>query len=168
MTETKKESNESIESPNEVQRVAVSPYEWQLRAVRLYEAAIDRFPSNTEAQEPEEGLPLAINIDISAAESRVSGRLTVIHVYPNEDTPQFKMRVAIDGILTPESESTAVPKKERLVQELGPTILLLLWPYAREFMHDLMRRMEVDVRLLPTLDRLDLEKRIQTLASDTG
>ena len=165
MTGTKEESNESS---NEVLRIAVSPYEWQLRAVRLYEATIDRFPSDTGAQEPEEGLPLAINIDISEAESGISGRLTVTHTYPNEDTPQYRVRVAIDGILTPESESTEVPKKEGLVQELGPTILLLLWPYAREFMHDLMRRMEVDVQLLPTLDRLDLEKRIQTLASDTG
>ena len=40
-------------------------------------------------------------------------------------------------------------------------MLTLLWPFAREYLYDLTRRMDVPVQALPTIDKLQVQALVE-------
>ncbi|HOU23290.1 MAG TPA: hypothetical protein PKW05_03870 [Anaerolineae bacterium] len=127
----------------------------QLARVRLFEASIDRPPRPADAS-PIKAPRLETEVRLSRGEKAVGGRLTVKLTYPNAESPEYRMALTLEGTLVAADASVALPTKDQLDKRLACTVLTLLWPYAREFAHDLMRRMEVAPFPLPTLATQEL------------
>ncbi len=142
-------------TPEDINRVL---YDWQLTAVRLYEVRVERLEGRKPGHEPVTKPVLHSDVRVSVAGEGLLGRLTLNLVFPNEAAPEYRMRLSLDGLWRPRDSSVSLPSKDEVQDaRLGATILTLLWPYARESAHDLMRRMEVPMHPLPTIDKLKIE-----------
>jgi len=142
-------------TPEDLGRVL---YDWQLMRVRLYEVHVQRLEGGKPAQEPATKPVLHSDVRVSVSEEGLLGRLSLTLVFPNEEVPDYRIQLSLDGFCRPRDSSASPPSQDKVGHtRLGATILTLLWPYAREFAHDLMRRMEIPIHLLPTIDRLELE-----------
>ena len=129
-------------------------YGLQMQGVRLYEVRVERLGAREPECEPELRPVLDSDVKVVRAAERLLGRLTVEILYPNDESPEYRMLLAIEALLVPKDPSVPTPDPQEMGVKLGATILTLLWPYAREYAHDLMRRMEVEIFPLPTIDRL--------------
>ncbi len=133
-----------------------SLFPWQLARVRLYEVLVERLAESKGAGKST-GTRLNTEVRLSLGAKAVVGQLSVTFTYPNDESPTYRMHFTLEGMLVPVDSSTPLPTEEQLDKRLACTMLSLLWPYAREFAQDVMRRMEVPAFLLPTLAVQELQ-----------
>jgi len=133
----------------------------QLRGVRLYEAQVERLDAKHDTTAPLKP-SLQTEVRIARTPDSIVGRLWVELMFPSLDSPEYRLRLTLESMFCPKDASTPLPTEDQIDHRLACTILTMLWPYARETAHDLMRRMEVEAFPLPTLDKLALEGRAGT------
>jgi len=68
------------------------------------------------------------------------------------------MHISIEGLFEVLVESVEYLEESTLEEFKRRSAVALLWPYAREHVHSLFRRMRVDFPLLPTLNVLALQR----------
>jgi len=142
----------------------------QLLDVRLYEASIERF-SVDQVPEIDQDVTLPVKIDLDVVkhtERRVSAFLTLDTQGPTEESPEFHLRFTLEGLFESRVDLDEIDP-QTWDEFADVSALSLLWPYARECMHSLARRMHVDVPILPTLHRLamsTMRSEAETLAKE--
>jgi len=131
-------------------------YDWQLLRVRLHDVKVERLEQDKPPIPSEKRIGVRAEIEAGVAGKRLVGKLTVNIASPTEEAPKCQMQFTFEGSFGPRDPSVVVPGKAEIDARFAATVLVLLWPYAREFAHDLMRRMEVEARPLPTIDSLSI------------
>lgn len=129
-----------------------TPYPFQLLDVRLYEAVIERLePDESVEAEDIAQIPIAVNLEVvEHSDRRLSAFLTL-------DTKglenEFRLRFTLQGVF--ETSVDLKDVEQELRQEFEDhSAVFLLWPYARECMHNFAHQIRKDLPLLPTLNRL--------------
>lgn len=156
--------------PSEQQR-SMRPlprYDWQLLAVRLHDVHVERLEEQRPPAESAQHVELQAETQVAIVEEGLLGRLTVDTALPSQETPECRIRLTFEGSFAPRDSSVVVPPAEEIDVRYSATVLTLLWPYAREFMHDLVRRMEVEARPLPTVDSLAILEQTPRVDSRSG
>ena len=133
-------------------------FDLQIAGVRLFEVNVERL-TEASSPKPTQAPILSTEVSLSQAGPRIIGRLVVEIEAPSHDAPHHRLRFAYDLMLAKQQGEAIVPDDEESRYRLACTVLTMLWPYAREFGHDMMRRMEVPIVILPTLDKLALGRR---------
>jgi len=146
------------------QEVEALLYAWQLKAVRVYEVQVQRFGRAEPACEGEPKPALTSEIRVSPVRGGLTGRLSLTFAFPTAESPEYRLQCTLEGLFGPKDASVPPLSAEQLDVRLVSTILTLLWPYAREYMHDLMRRMEVPISPLPTIDKLAVSNMVTARA----
>ncbi|HUT15003.1 MAG TPA: hypothetical protein VMY98_02025, partial [Anaerolineae bacterium] len=158
-------------TPEDMSRVL---YDWQLTRVRLYDVHIERLQAVGVGRDPVTKPVLESRVRVSVSAKGLLARLSLTVVFPNEEAPEYRMQLSLDGFWTPKDPSVSPPTEDKTHGgRLAATMLTLLWPYARESAHDLMRRMEVPIHPLPTIDKLEIhtvaqERAESDAATDSG
>ena len=130
-------------------------YPFQLLDVRLYEVTIERFKSDEQIEaEGSVQLPLSIDLRlVRESDRRVSAFFTLSTRGPEEQKPEFHIRFTLQGLFETRVDLDEI--EQALWKDFEDrSALFLLWPYAREYMHDFVHRMREDLPILPTLNRL--------------
>lgn len=129
----------------------------QLRGVRLYDVQVERLRAKHDTKVPKKPV-VQTQVRVDRGRKSILGWLSVELLFPNRDSPEYRLRLTLQSVFGPRDASTALPREDQLDRRLACTILTMLWPYARETAHDLMRRMEVEAFPLPTIDKLAVQK----------
>lgn len=136
-------------------------YPLQLLDVRLFEVSVKRFePGEEPTEDIEENrlqLPLGIDIEIlKRSVEHVSVLVTLDIKGPNPDSPEFHIHFTLEGLF--EASEDLEETNPELWEEFKQTsALTLLWPYTREYTQSFVRRMRVELPVLPTLNRLAMQ-----------
>ena len=132
-------------------------YPFQLLDVRLYEATIERFEPDEQAEvEGAAELPLSLDLSlVKHSDRRISAFFTLSTKSPEEQAHGFHIRLTLQGLF--ESRVDLEEIEQEVWQEFEDlSAACLLWPYARECMQSIAHRMREDLPILPTLNRLEM------------
>jgi preprotein translocase subunit SecB len=136
-------------------------YPLQLLDVRLLEVKVKRFePEEQLTEEHEENLyqlPLGIDVEVLKRSPEYFSVLVTLDIKgPDPDNPEFYIHFTLDGLF--EASEDLEETNPELWEEFKQTsALTLLWPYAREYTQSFVRRMRVELPVLPTLNRLAMQ-----------
>ena len=137
-------------------------YPIQLIDVRLYEIFVERVATADDQGDEEEGhSPPLIKIETGFFRDpprHIVARLTLDIQGPQGDNPHIRMHVSIEGLFEVLVESLDHLGESTLEEFERRSAVALLWPYAREHVHNLFQRMRVYFPLLPTLNVLALQR----------
>lgn len=141
-------------------------YPMQLLDVRLYDMSLERMtpaePDASGTSETDQDTPapsFTINVDTvrHAEREQVSVFLTIEIKGPDADRPEFDLRFTLEGLFEAQLALAAIEESTWAEFE-NTSAITLMWPYAREYTHSFSRRMRADLPLLPTLNRLGMQK----------
>jgi preprotein translocase subunit SecB len=141
-----------------------SLYPFQFLDVRLFNTNISRFnkqeqenvDENHETPENRE-LPLAIKIEtLRQGDRNVTVHLNIDIEGPDSESPQYNINFTLEGMFISEEDLDNID--EKIWEDFeNRSALSLLWPYAREYLHNITFRMREFIPLLPTLNLLNLQ-----------
>lgn len=142
-------------------------YPFQLLDVRLYEMSLERFAIEESNDNEDGGLPsFAFGSEmIKHSERSVSIILSFDINGPSDESPEFNLKFAVEGLFSAQTDLDEINKEIREDFE-SISSLNLLWPYAREQAHNIFHRMREDVPILPTLDRVTITNLLEGLKSE--
>ena len=141
-------------------------YPLQLLDVRLYAMSLERLTpaesATSDASEANQDAPapsFTVNVDTvrHAEREQVSVFLTIEIKGPEAQHPEFDLHFTLEGLFEAQLALDAI--EDSIWAEFESTsAITLMWPYAREYTHSFSRRMRADLPLLPTLNRLGMQK----------
>lgn len=126
-------------------------YPLQLMDVRLYEAHLLRPEDAEEPEAPGEAIPITVEVDVRKRPPDRASVLLTIKVSGDDDS--FDITLVLEGLF--EANCDLEDLDSDFWHEFSNvSAMTLLWPYGRECLSTITRRMRLDLPMLPTLNRL--------------
>lgn len=141
----------STETGKREQYSNLSLFPFQLMDVRLYEASIVRQDLDEFDQD---NLQLLVNV-MSGDEPVDADEFGILVAFkstlPPGEEPSCYVEISVEGLFRSVVEAKAL-KPEIVEHFKEKDALVLLWPYLREFLHNVTTKMRLDIPPLPIID----------------
>ncbi len=140
-----------VEKESEDKNNSIPLTNFQLVDIRIHEIIARRCDPESEKAKP---VPISIELS-SYPEKEItdefSSILTFKAGFPLEGMPTCSVELSIEGIFNISSEDNSINQDE-LRQFMSSDIIVLFWPYLRQYLHDITEKMRLGTTLLPIID----------------
>lgn len=140
---------DTLSSSNKAQQVAARFFPFQMMDVRIREIHANLY-APAEEEEPEPSIEFLIEADEPNTDEEFSVRLLFDAQHVSIEDERFNLSVILEGYFVPIVEPETID--QQVAQRFKTRdVVMVLWPYLREAVHNITQRMQIDMPLLPVI-----------------